>query len=97
MDISKRVSQTIKNKYPSTYDKYRRQEYARIIARKMWANVNRVKEWGTRLPNGETSKIPRELLNAMCFGCGDGQNRRMIKKYTEAAKAAERFLRRRSR
>ena len=96
MDISKRVSQTIKNKYPSTCG-VRRREYARIIATKMWANVNRVKEWGTRLPNGETSKIPRELLNAMCFGCGDGHNRRMIKKYTEAAMAAERFLRRRSR
>lgn len=94
MDISKRVSQAIKSKYPSKYDKYRRQDYARIIAAKMWANVNRVKEFGTRLPNGESSKIPRELLNAMCFGCGDGHNRKMIKKYTEGAKAAERFLRR---
>jgi hypothetical protein len=92
MNTAKRISDVIKNKHP--HSRYLRTEYARKIAVKMWNNVERVKEEGTRLPSGNRPLIPRAILNAMCFGAGDGHNVTMIKKYTEAAKAAERFLRR---
>jgi hypothetical protein len=93
MDTAKRVSDAIKNKHPGNYQKYHRRETARKVAQKMWAHVVRIREWGTRLPSGEQPKIPRAIINVMCFGGADEHNRRMIKKYTEAAKAAERFLR----
>lgn len=91
MDTAKRVSQAIKNKYPNS--RYGRVQYAQKFVNKMLDNARRIRLYGTRLQTGKSSTIPRAVINAMCFGYGDEHNRTMIKKYTEAARAAQRFVR----
>ena len=93
MNVAKRVSSAIKNQHP--YSKFLREGVARKFAAKMRKNAERVREFGTHMAGMRVyPTIPRDIVNAMCFGCGDEHNRAMIKKYTDAAVAAERFLRR---
>lgn len=75
---------------------YRREKIA-AFARRMRQAADRVRYEGarcSRIDGGNTPRIPRRVLNALCWGVGDEHNRAMIAKYTEAAVTAERFLRR---
>lgn len=92
-DVSKAVSESIKSLGPRTYHRYDR---ALAFARKMQANANRVRKWGTG-GHADDGRICREVVNAMSFGCGDEWNQRMIRQYEAAAKAALRFCTSRSR
>jgi hypothetical protein len=93
MNTTKATSEAIKNLGPRTYHRY---DKAKLFARKMRLHAARIREWGCKQP-GKRNDIPRRVLNAICWGCGDEHNRRMIAKYEEAAKAAERFCTSRSR
>ena len=90
MDTAKAVSEAIKG-----MNRWRRPDAGRAFARKMRAHADRIRDWGCKLPGGKNAAIPRDIMNALCMGCGDDHNRRMIKKYEAAAKAAERFWHRR--
>ncbi len=92
-DIGKSVSESIKALGPRTYHRYDR---AKAFAKKMRAAAARVREWGTG-GHANDGRLNRSVVNAMCFGCGDEWNVRMIRQYEAAAKAAERFCTARSR
>ena len=87
--VAKRVSDAIKMQHP-----YRRAEFGRKFAEKMRAAAARVRRDGCRKPGVAASPLNRALLNALCWGAGDGHNRTMIARYEAAAKAAERFCHR---
>lgn len=70
-----------------------RAERARRFARRMREAERRVREEGTRLPGGARPRLPRGVVNVLCFGVGDEHNRKMIERYRQAAMAAERFCR----
>ena len=92
-NIGKTVSESIKALGPRTFHRYDR---AKAFAKKMRAAAERVKVWGTG-GHANDGRLSRSIVNAMCFGCGDEWNQRMIREYEAAAKAAERFCTARSR
>lgn len=86
MDIAAAVSAAIK-----THSKYVRQDVARKFARKMRAHAERIRTWGTG-GHANDGRLTRSIVNAMCWGVGDEHNVKMIRRYEEAAKAADRFV-----
>lgn len=79
--VEKAVSEAIKGLGPETYHRY---DKALKFARKMRAKAARLRGDGYRT-----------LVDAMCMGVGSGHRWSMVRRYEAAAKAAERFCRRR--
>jgi hypothetical protein len=86
--VAKLVSSALKN----VWNKWDRRKKAQAFAKRMWAAYWRVKDYGCRKP-GSANIIPRDVLNAMCWGVSSGHSTVMIQRYKAAAQAAERFCR----
>jgi hypothetical protein len=91
--IAKRVSEALKN-----VSQWTRREAARKFANRMWNAAARVREEGCHKAGMPyPARLPRAVINAMCWGVSDGHAIVMIKRYEAAAKAAERFCKARPR
>jgi hypothetical protein len=89
MDVAKAVSQALRN-----MSRWGRYDTAKKFAARMLLHERRIRDWGCDLPGGKRPNLPRDVINAMCWGVGDEHNRAMIAKYKAARLAAERFCRR---
>jgi len=84
------VSNALKN-----VDRWKRFDVARAFARRMRERASLVRREGChRAGMPYPSRLGREIVAAMSWGVGDGNNRVMIMRYEACAKAAERFCRR---
>lgn len=74
---------------------WKRRSVAEKFARRMRRAEARVRENGARLAGMAVYPplLPRGVVNALCWGCGDEHNRALIARYRAAAQAAERFCR----
>jgi hypothetical protein len=92
---TKRYETMVSNALKGIYSRYERYTKALAFAKRMRERAMLVRREGChRAGQPYPSRLGREIVAAMSWGVGDGNNRVMIMRYEACAKAAERFCRR---